>query len=266
MADKKEILKALEVIKKQLENEGHHVLALFLQGSQNYGLELNTDDYVSDIDAKAFIMPTFEDLYHNRRISKTVETPYGLVDVKDIRHFVDLMKKTNPSYVELMFTEYSLIEDESFLYYAEDLVQDRRAKLMTACFGMIGQKVKALKHPYPTILDKIEKYGYDPKQLHHIIRLYYIIRDLELNEKPYKEILFPQGEEKEFLIELKKGKFSLEDAELMAEKYTELAREIVDRTTIEGTISNESVNKIADIIMNMVKKQLLGEIYNGEEN
>ena len=260
MADKKEILKALEVIKKQLESQGHHVLAVFLQGSQNYGLELNTDDYVSDIDAKAFIMPTFEDLYYNRFVSTTKNTPYGLVDVKDIRHWIELMKKSNPSYIELMFTEYRIIEDETFLVYAEELVQDRRAKLMRACFGMIRQKLKALKHPYPTILDKIEKYGYDPKQLHHIVRLYYIIRDLELNEKPYKEILLPQGEEKEFLLELKRGEYSLEDAELMAEEYTELAKEIVDRTPIEGTISNESINKISEIVMQMVKRHTLGEI------
>ena len=37
--------------------------------------------------------------------------------------------------------------------------------------GMSMEKVKAMEHPYPTLIDKINKYGYDPKQLHHIIRL-----------------------------------------------------------------------------------------------
>ena len=32
-------------------------------------------------------------------------------------------------------------------------------------------KKKALCHPYPSLIDKIEKYGYDGKQLHHIIRM-----------------------------------------------------------------------------------------------
>jgi len=257
MADKEKLLEILQEIKLQLENQGHHVLAVFLQGSQNYGLELDTKDYISDIDAKAFIMPTFEDLYYNKFISTTKETKYGLVDVKDIRHWVDLLKKSNPSYIELMFTEYNIIEDNSFLVYAEDLVKERKAKLMRACFGMILQKLIALKHPYPTILEKIEKYGYDPKQLHHIVRLYYIIRDLEIGTKPYKEILLPQGEEKEFLLKIKLGEYSLKDAEIMANTYKEMAEEIVDRTPIEGTISNNSINKISGIVMDMVKKGIL---------
>jgi predicted nucleotidyltransferase len=259
MADTEKILDALKNIKKQLEDQGHHILAIFLQGSQNYGLELNTKEYISDIDAKAFIMPTFEDLYYNNFVSVTKKTEYGLVDVKDIRHWVELLKKSNPSYIELMFTQYSIIEDDSFLMYAEDLVRERKAKLMRACYGMILQKIKALKHPYPTLLDKIEKYGYDPKQLHHIIRLYYIIRDLQIGTKPYKEILLPQDKEKEFLLDLKLGKFSLKDAESMATEYGEMARKIIERTPIEGTISNNSVNKISGIVIDMVKKGILGE-------
>ena len=34
------------------------------------------------------------------------------------------------------------------------------------------EKYKALEHRYPTLIDKIDKYGYDPKQLHHIVRIH----------------------------------------------------------------------------------------------
>ena len=48
------------------------------------------------------------------------------------------------------------------------------------------RKLKALKHPYPTIVDKINKYGYDPKQLHHILRMNDFIKKYAVLKKPYK--------------------------------------------------------------------------------
>jgi hypothetical protein len=33
------------------------------------------------------------------------------------------------------------------------------------------EKQVALRHPYPSIVHKVDKFGYDPKQLHHIARL-----------------------------------------------------------------------------------------------
>ena len=38
--------------------------------------------------------------------------------------------------------------------------------------GMVYEKHKAMEHPYPTLADKIEKYGYDGKQLSHCARLF----------------------------------------------------------------------------------------------
>lgn len=46
---------------------------------------------------------------------------------------------------------------------------------LKACYGMIMEKVEALRHPYPSTVAKIEKFGYDPKQLHHIVRLNVLI-------------------------------------------------------------------------------------------
>ena len=43
----------------------YEVVGIFLQGSQNYGLDVYDDDYKSDIDTKAIILPTFEDIVYN---------------------------------------------------------------------------------------------------------------------------------------------------------------------------------------------------------
>lgn len=44
---------------------GYKVLVLFLQGSQNYGLDIYDDDYKSDIDAKAIVLPTLRNIVLN---------------------------------------------------------------------------------------------------------------------------------------------------------------------------------------------------------
>ena len=71
-----------------------------------------------------------------------------------------------------------------------------------------------LKHPYPTIVDKINKYGYDPKQLHHILRMNDFIKKYAVLRKPYKECLIPDN--KEYLINIKKGILSEEEATKLA--------------------------------------------------
>ena len=37
--------------------------------------------------------------------------------------------------------------------------------------GMSMEKFNALEHPYPSLIEEIENYGFCSKQLHHIIRM-----------------------------------------------------------------------------------------------
>ena len=60
--------------------------------------------------------------------------------------------------------------------------------------GMALEKQKALCHPYPATKDKIDKYGFDSKQYHHIERLYEFMQRW-LNGEPYRDCLVSkQGE------------------------------------------------------------------------
>ena len=40
-------------------------------GSQNYGLDIYDNDYMSDVDTKAIILPSFEDIVLNREPKST---------------------------------------------------------------------------------------------------------------------------------------------------------------------------------------------------
>ena len=80
--------------------------------------------------------------------------------------------------------------------------------------GMVYEKHKAMEHPYPTLKDKIEKYGYDNKQLHHILRCEEFLNRY-IAGVPYAECLIPTYPR--YLINVKAEYiYSLEEARQIA--------------------------------------------------
>lgn len=87
-----------------------NIIAIFLQGSQNYGL----DDENSDIDTKAFCVPDLARLIEGKKIVSHIYVlpDNSHIEVKDIRLLPELLQKQNPSYLEIMNTQYYLLNDE----------------------------------------------------------------------------------------------------------------------------------------------------------
>ena len=97
----------------------YEVVALFLQGSQNYNLDIYDDEYQSDIDAKAIVLPTLDDIILNKRpVSTTIVLDNEEhIDVKDIRIMRDMFLKQNISYIELLYTDFYIINDKYKEFY-----------------------------------------------------------------------------------------------------------------------------------------------------
>ena len=99
------------------------------------------------------------------------------VDVKDIRLMFDCFRKQNINFVEILFTKYRILNPKYASLFQP--VLDSRELIgryndfasLNCMVGTAMEKQKALCHPYPATIDKIERFGYDPKQLHHILRL-----------------------------------------------------------------------------------------------
>ena len=105
----KGLIRHIEEFKKQYPNL--EMFVLVLQGSQNYGLDLYTDDYKSDIDTKCIVIPSLEDVVMNKKsISTTHICPNNEhIDIKDIRLYFDNFKKQNINFVEILFSNYYII-------------------------------------------------------------------------------------------------------------------------------------------------------------
>ena len=247
--------------------EKYDVVYLGLQGSQNYELDVYDKDYKSDIDTKAIILPSFEDFVYNRQpVSRTIVLDNNEhIDVKDIRIIFDTFKKQNVNFIEILFTKYKIINEEykdliQFLLDNKEMIARLNENQALRCMaGMSMEKLKALQHPYPTIIDKINKYGYDPKQLHHILRMNDFIKRYATGAR-YEDCLIPDN--KEYLIEIKKGFLSEKEAVELAQKTDAETKQIKDKYINEKDIVSEYAIEILtktklDILTRKFKKELL---------
>ena len=104
------IFKHLKGHYNKLKAEGYNILFVALQGSQNY--ELDTEN--SDVDSIAIIIPSLDDICNNKKpISTTIVLDNNEhIDVKDIREIEHQFVKQNTHYLQILFTEYKIVNKQ----------------------------------------------------------------------------------------------------------------------------------------------------------
>lgn len=267
------IIKRLKEHYAELIKRGYDVAALFLQGSQNYNLDEYSEEYQSDIDSKAIIIPNVEDFIKNKSpISETIILDNNEhIDVKDIRIMFNMFKKENLSYIELLYTKYKIINDRyeallSPLFRTRDKIVKANEKQFIKCIcGMSKEKRKALCHPYPGIIEKINKYGYDGKQLSHCVRLNIFLKDYLYQKKSIEECFWIDNAGiRKILIDLKKQIDSETGEVLSKEKAIELCKfydeqnESIKNAVVSILEENTNDFRILDEIQyNVLRKKIL---------
>ena len=241
--ERQEIFKELSNYKKILEEKGYNVIYIGLYGSQNY----NLDDEESDIDVKAIIMPTLHDIIFRKVISTTIECEKGNIDVKDLLTFYDVIKKGNFSYIESIQTQYSIGDK-----YIKELFSQFEVN-KKSMLGAMYEKRKALTHEYPSKTKEFEKWGFDPKQHHHILRLYDLLNYNLMNNENLSYLYYRDDDKRrQQLINYKRNKDNIaktiieEDSDLIIE----MARNLIDYNyhyeilNIDDEINNYIENRI----------------------
>ena len=247
----------------EVENMGYEIVGLFLQGSQNYDLAYED----SDIDSKAIVLPKFDDFVLNNKPTSTTHILENNehVDLKDIRLMFDCFKKQNVNFVEVLFTKYKIINPkysslfQPMLDNCELIARYNNYVSVNCMSGMSMEKYKALEHPYPGTMDKIEKFGYDPKQLNHIMRLNEFIKRYLDGEK-YSDCLISKN--KEYLIEVKKGIHTLEEARELAKNISDETHQIkTDYMSNNPVQINKEVEEIMkNVLLNIMKHNFKSEL------
>lgn len=247
-----------------LTSMGYEVLGIFLQGSQNYNLAYEG----SDIDTKAIVVPSFEDFILNKKAASTTHVlPNNEhIDIKDIRLMHDCFRKQNINFIEILFTKYKYMNPEyedfyKYLYAAREAVAHYNNYAAVNCIaGMVFEKHKALEHPYPATIDKIEKYGFDPKQLHHMLRCEEFLNRY-INGVPYEQCLIPTNPE--YLIKVKADcPYSLEEARELANDLDAKVKKIKDDYMANNPlfIINEIEDLMNEVLVNVCKYKFKKDI------
>ena len=242
-----EIFKELSNYKKILEEKGYYVIYIGLYGSQNY----NLDDEESDIDVKAIIMPSLHDIIFRNVTSTTIECEKGNIDVKDLLTFYDVIKKGNFSYIESIQTKYSIGDK-----YIKDLFSQFQVNKKSV-LGAMYEKRKALTHEYPSKKEEFEKWGFDPKQHHHILRLYDLLSYQLIYNSNTAYLIYEDNDPRRIeLINYKRNKDNI--AKNIIEEYSDLIIEEA-RNLIDYNYSYEVINiddEINKYIENKIKLNL----------
>lgn len=235
---------------------------LGLYGSQNYGL----DTFESDVDVKTIIVPTKRDLIlDKKKVSTEIFTNEGMNLVQDIRLMCSSFFKGNINFLEILFTDYRIYnkkyESAIFkLFQNKDIIANRDPmNLFRVCKGMILNKNKLFDKPIESKMGLIRKYGYDPKQLVHMVRLknflerYLTISNFQYALRPSPNFQYALRPSKEFCFlgrSFKTNPLKYDDANRMRkgvikdlvilekyyleffnnEKWNEITREYTEKT------------------------------------
>ena len=253
------------LIEHMNEVKDNNIIYIALQGSQNYGLDIEG----SDIDTKTFAVPTLHDIVLNKKpVSYThVMENEEHCDVKDIRLMFDCFRKQNINFLEVLFTDYYITsvlyekEINKLRSLREEIAHYNNYAAVNCMAGMAMEKFKALEHPYPTIKWKIYKWGYDGKQLHHILRMENFM-DAFLDGAPFSYCLTSfHIYDKETLIAAKKNSFELLDARKMAKESMEHIDQMKEDymkkmpLIINEEVKEEMDNIVYDIIVKSIKEE-----------
>ena len=253
--------------KEAKEITNGRLVAVLLQGSQNYGLDYEK----SDIDSKAILVPSFNDIVLNKKpISTThIRDNEEHIDLKDIRLMIQCYKKQNLNFIETLFTKYKFIEQkywtewEKLVNAREQIARYNPFAAVKAMKGTAMEKYHALKHPYPVAAKEIEKFGYASKQLHHLLRIENFLYKY-IAGAPYEECMIPTEAKRDELLRIKSnpGLFTPETAEKIAANTLVNIEDMSDNycLKVENKGNQEIENLLNEVLTNIIKMSIRSEI------
>ena len=246
----------------------NQIVLCALQGSQNYSLDLPT----SDVDTKLIVLPSFKDIVlASKPISTThIRANDEHTDWKDIRLYMDTFRKQNLNFLEILFTDYKIIYPEYEAYWniliknREGIARMNPYRAVKSMQGIAKEKYHAMEHRYPAKADIIDTYGYDPKQVSHLVRVRDYL-DRYIAGEAYEKCLKPSKDFFDLILDLKLCKYNLEDARAIAQENLEhidlVAKDFYENEEEkENSAMRELLNEVSyEIMKKYIKNELEGD-------
>lgn len=139
-----------------------NIFGIFLYGSQNY--QIDTED--SDVDVQVIYVPSLREVFANKspKSEERILPSGSHIVIKDIRLMIDMWKKANINFVEILFTNYHLINP----MYKEFFIQLEEKREEIARYNPVAAVTAAYYLGVKNLDDSQITY----KQLVNAMRLY----------------------------------------------------------------------------------------------
>lgn len=181
----------------------------------------------------------------------------NILILKDFRLYRKCFEKQNLNFLEILFTEFKIVNPQYekmwnvLVEHREEIARYNEFQAIKSMKGIAMEKFHAMEHPYPSKLDILAKWGYDPKQLHHLLRVEeYIARYIE-GEK-YEDCLRPHAPE--HLVRVKKGSYNLKTARKIGQSAIDHVIEMAD--AFAKTVENVGKPEV-DAILDGVQRDIM---------
>ncbi|UGO50994.1 nucleotidyltransferase [Bacillus phage vB_BanS_Nate] len=245
-----------------------NVVMKALVGSNNYSLNTEQREIegriilASDKDYKAFITPTFEELYRKTMFAKSEIGVEEDIEIHDVRKLPDLFWKANLNYLEPLYSKELWLDDSIEMKEIYNLRQEifnmNLPTMIKSLYGTYRQKMKLLPKGTESTQVLVDLFGYDTKQAQHAYRhLDFAIKYAELDFKNPEQAFRYSGGDLDFMTEMKFGSFRQEVFENMIQ-FIEESRFKHIEAKYEVMKPNEELKEHVDnLIMSLVRKNLV---------
>lgn len=192
----------------------HNIIGCFLIGSQNYHLS----DEQSDVDTVVLVAPTLKDIATNKKpISKTyIQTNGEHTTIKDIRLFVEGIKKGRLECLEILHTIHSIINDNWLDYFFFYLTKQNKEKIARLNERAVIQAATGM-------IKSCNRKNAKPKDLYHSMRLKSFLQKY-MNKEPYEVCLIGEPD----MISCKRKSNLANDDLMILKNNAKMAQEILN--------------------------------------
>lgn len=209
-------------------------------GSIAYGT--NTPE--SDIDYRGVCVPPEEYLLGLKKFEQKENNDGKDEVIFALDKYVSLAMNCNPNILDILFcrdSEIVYINDFGLKLkdFREEFVSKRAYKTYGGyAYSMLKRMTRVEKNAIGKRADSVHKLGYDTKNALHCVRL--LRMGIEILEQGK---VFVYRDDKEDLLRIRRGEFSLQDIENEAERLLKNLNEANDKSTLKEAPDYEKVNK-----------------------
>ncbi len=242
-----------ERIKKHLavvqEKYGDRVVFISAVGSMNYGLFTET----SDVDTKAVILPTYAEIVLKKPESVTLQIDDEQCSVKDLRVYINELKKQGINVLETLVTNYYLVnakflkQIELLRSWAEEICHYDENKFLSSTIGAACSYAKRWNIAYKNYLETDDDANLDYKAAYNIVRLHNTIHAYIQGRKFKEAINCGTSLDRDLLLRIKYGYLGPEGTRSLV---SHVMKDLPESNICEK--NNEIECRLNNFVLNMI--------------